>query len=360
MNFDPQTDGGGVPPDVPVCASSGFTVVAAGVANGPYFAIGHLDGDGLPDLAALTAASDSLRLFLGVGDGTFRMTATIGLADNLQTLAMTDVTRDGVQDIVLLGLSGVFVFSGRGDGTVDAPITSSTCATPGSVVVAALDADENLDIAATCSDTNDVSVGRGNGDGTFAAAMAFETGGYPNDVAAADFDRDGAIDLATANVVANTISVLRSTGNGSFLPNVDYAAANSPYQIAAADLDRDGYPELGVARSATGRTVSIWRNLGDGTFAPRVDYSHGPGITFAFGDLDGDGDIDVVAADQEDMTASLFMNNGDGTFAAPTILDASFSVRTVATSDVNRDGALDIVGTDFASGDLYVFLGQCI
>ena len=59
--------------------------------------------------------------------------------------------------------------------------------------------------------------------------------------------------------------------------------------------------------------VSILRNNGDGTFGARVDYGVGNspwGITF--GDIDGDGDIDVGVAIWGSGTVSILRNYGDG------------------------------------------------
>jgi len=64
-------------------------------------------------------------------------------------------------------------------------------------------------------------------------------------------------------------------------------------------------------------TVSILRNNGDGTFGARVDYEVGSlACVFAFGDIDGDGDIDIAVANQSSNTVSILRNNGDGTFGA--------------------------------------------
>src|SRR5262249_53508728 len=63
----------------------------------------------------------------------------------------------------------------------------------------------------------------------------------------------------------------------------------------------------------------------------------------AVGDFDGDGKMDVVTANNSDV--SVLMGNGDGTFAAPVSIDLGTQPRSVAEGDFNADGKMDLVAT---------------
>ncbi len=75
----------------------------------------------------------------------------------------------------------------------------------------------------------------------------------------------------------------------------DYTVGDSPRSIFSADLDGDGANDLAVANSGSD-TVSLFLNNGDGTFADKVDYyvGHSPWSVFS-ADLDGDDDLAVTS-----------------------------------------------------------------
>jgi hypothetical protein len=79
----------------------------------------------------------------------------------------------------------------------------------------------------------------------------------------------------------------------------------------------------------------------------------------AIADFDQDGHLDIAAANYEDITLSLFLNNGDGTFAPPTTVSVGQFPAGVTAADLNDDGYPDLALASFGSNSLGVLLSRC-
>jgi hypothetical protein len=141
-----------------------------------------------------------------------------------------------------------------------------------------------------------------------------------------------------------------------FGPPTTYAAFWSPHWVEAADVDGDLVPDLVVANlgiSIANNTLSIFPGAGGGTFAPRMDFPVGfssKPLSAAPADLDGDGDLDVAVVDgrQDGPAIHVFPNLGrDGGawlgFGPPVVVPVQLGPRAVEAGDLDCDGDLDLV-----------------
>ena len=199
---------------------------------------------------------------------------------------------------------------------------------------------------------------------SFAAAVPFAAGFGPVSVAAVDVNGDGLADLITADQFDNTLSVLINTtlvpGTPTFDPAVPYLVDTSPATVAVADIDGDGFPDL-IAGSLGYGTIQVLLNDGTGNFAAPVTFNQAAnGIYSAIyavttADIDGDGLLDIVAASLLNDRAIVLRNTstmGNVGFAAPVGLPVGAGPSSVTAADIDGDGLLDLLVADQNAGTL--------
>lgn len=147
----------------------------------------------------------------------------------------------------------------------------------------------------------------------------------------------------------------------SFAPHADTLAGDSPQGIAIGDLDGDGKPEIAIP-NYNSQTVSILRNAGmDGTivFNARVPVSAGDAPDFvSMADIDGDGRLDLVIANNAG-TVSVLLNTSTGgtiSFAPQQFFDVEDDAAHLAIADLDGDGKADIVAVSEAFGQANIYI----
>ena len=199
-----------------------------------------------------------------------------------------------------------------------------------------------------------VSWGRAVPAQTFGPPTDYPTGLGPFSVALGDVNGDGRLDLATANFLAGTVSVLLGTSAGAFGPNTDFPTRGIPRSVALGDVNGDGRLDVVTANyddaagaNAFRSSVSVLLGTGTGTFGPHTDYPTGNNpLGLALGDVNGDGRLDLVTANQGDnsaATVSVLLGTGTGAFGPKTDFLTQSIPRGVALGDVNGDGRPDVV-----------------
>ncbi len=198
----------------------------------------------------------------------------------------------------------------------------------------------------------------------FAPKVDFASGINPISVCSGDIDGDGKSDLAVANLNSNTLSLLRNTstlGNISFAEKVDFTTGEYPRCVSIGDIDGDGKLDLVVA-NYNSNTVSVFRNtsvLGSISFAAKVDFATGinPRIV-SIGDIDGDSKPDLAVANNNSNTVSVLRNEsaaGTVNFAAKIDFETGSLPNSVSIGNLDADGKPDLAVANYNSNTVSVF-----
>lgn len=208
-----------------------------------------------------------------------------------------------------------------------------------------------------------IAVLLGAGGGAFAEATHYTIGRIPSAISVADLDGDGRADVAIVDAASNTAFVARATTSGGLGPWASYAVGPWPLSIVAADVNADGHVDLVVANNLGngGNGISVLVGDGNGTFTATATEAAGSfPIAVGVADLDRDGNLDLAIADQGPVTgnstAAVMLGRGDGTFAAPTMLEVGKFPDAIAIADLNGDGLSDLVVSNEYDGTTSVLL----
>jgi len=231
----------------------------------PYtIAVADFNQDGKADLAVLNENA-GVTILLGKGDGTFPTALPIIPISSAAGIVAGDFDKDGIPDLAVTSsagaTAGVTILKGNGDGTFTSPFASSFGTTPFAIAVGDLNKDGVEDLVVT-DYSGFVWVLIGIPGGTFNTPVSYPVGDVPAAVAVADVDGDGNPDLLVANSYDDTISVLLGDGTGIVTFAVNYSTTPGvPCSIAVANFLGDGRTDMAVANFGPPGAVTVF--LGD-------------------------------------------------------------------------------------------------
>jgi hypothetical protein len=282
----------------------------------------------------------------------YALARPVRLADEQSTLqAIADVNGDGWPDLIGTPANGggIRAYVNRGDGsftTVDSAATTAS-----SIIGSEFNRDGFADLVTVSGNTIEAYLG--NGKGSFTRSQSFNGMIRP---LVGDFDGDAHTDIlaSTLTVAPSTpgaFNLLAGDGYGHFSSGIYLDSTVAPRGIG--DFDRDGIDDLMIV--GTG----VWFLHGGSKTLRQIDPF--PITTFYWGgaltDLNGDGALDIVVSDEERAVVQTSLNDGTGKFGPL----SSFSIRafSILPADVNGDGLTDlIIKTQSSLDDLVVFIGS--
>jgi hypothetical protein len=282
----------------------------------------------------------------------------------------------------LSGTSDLGVQINRGDGTFDPLVRYPLCDGATDLVVADLDLDGHLDVATTCADGHLEKL-LGDGHGGFGPVQEFSEGANGNrrDLEAAEVNGGGSPELVFVTqggmfqgvicfaYAQDGLDTAPQCGNPMFVGGLPVAQP-SPISfgpLLAVNFENTQRDEIiaAPAHSSVDKFAVYSRDPGtDYNSWEDGDYAAGNGAavrrSVAAGDLDGDGDLDVVIGhgDSSNGTISTALNDGGIKADDPAIptFNTILDPQQVAISDVDIDGKKDIIAAN-GYGDVAVHSG---
>lgn len=323
-----------------------------------------LDGDGDLDLFVTgrdNAAVAVTAIYLNDGFGSF--SPMIDSIEDMQQscAAFGDLDNDGDIDIVIAGYNAALVRVCETYLNTPGGYTLLTNAalpgfSGGTLDLGDFDQDGDLDLLYTGQRTgNNYSSGlfSNNGSGAFTLVSTNIIGAYNGSGCFADIDNDTDLDIIIngnsgvgtfeTEVYLNTNGVYTNSGNA--IIGSDFS------KLLIADLNNDNFVDLVVSGEREGsgsdRIADLYLNNGNGVFgyvknSPFDDF----GEYSAHGDLDGDGDLDVVICGLELYNSAnqtrIYWNDGEGNFTGDNDNDLLGMRGEIDLVDFDGDGDLDI------------------
>lgn len=346
---------------------------AAGGYGSAVLRAGDVNADGRIDVVTghshFAAQSPPSSLVVSLRDPAGAYPAVPGafeITENAQALELVDVASDGILDYVVAdtdptpnGLIRVY----RGDGAGSKLFTQDAFGFAGAgkvdrLLVGDLDGDGTADVV-TISAQSQPGLHRNLPLGLAAGvrlAPAFSDTIGP--AALVDIDDDGDLDLIGSTLTSATasMSAIQLTNDGTGTCTVESQAPTGPFvEAVPADVDGDGDVDL-LARSVL-RSLWTVRRV-DGGFEAGTDSVEiqGTFIPSCAGDFDGDGDRDIVRASPQTGNFRMFANQGNADLISGPVVTGAANVYTLEAADVNADGKSDLVFLSFPNKSVNVKL----
>ncbi len=329
-----------------------------------------LNQDGNIDALSASGSNGEVIYYANDGSGTTWTPVTIEpVLLNRSTIAVTgvavaDLDQDGDPDVVsIVNDTNTVAWHENlnGDGTTwMRHVLSSTVQQPQAVAVADLNGDGLPDIQVTAHSNNTVHWLENQGGGSFTLRTISSSVSGVHGITTGDLDCDGDFDVVTTAITSGKITWHENViGNGLSWTDRDVTCTfNDARDLELADLDKDGDLEI-VSGSRTDGTVVFFENLGGSPLgflersidAPLPRRGGSLPVSFSVGDLDQDGNFDVIAAHQGANAIVWYSNetiHRSGLFPQQIPVDnTALQVREVLGADINGDGNNDLVAASF-------------
>jgi FG-GAP-like repeat len=361
-------------------AGSDEQVIPVGNKPGPVM-LADVNHDGHLDILVANVESETLTVLLGDGKGHFVAApgAPIATGKEPNDIAVGDFNGDGNLDLLIANTGTPYLTILLGDGkggfkaSAHSPFKTLSDPHVHGVAVGDFNGDGKLDVVTDSWGNNQILMFAGDGKGNLnLPGKIFNVGKRPYErLRVADFNKDGIPDVVTTDLGQNAVTILLGDGHGGFreASGSPFAAGAAPWAVAIDDVNKDGNLDLVVIPYApdvkdpkqVGMTVLLGDGKGGFRTMPGSPFSlagcGGPQLVAA-GDLNGDGQRDVVVSCAQSNSLVFYMGTRDGGFQISSRQLKDIGWSGMAIGDLNGDGKDDVVVSNNGSGTITVLFGK--
>ncbi len=260
---------------------------------------------------------------------------------NIYDLGFADANNDSYDDLFVADAMGdmLFWFINQNGTGFSSPIFIDTQSdAPVSLDFADVDGDGNVDVLVALANGNEIALYLNTqGGGNFTKSIVTDTVIGPMCICFSDFNNDGSEDIFYSD--NDRVGYLVNDGSGNFSGG-GIASSSGTYatKLVNADINNDGYNDI-----VCNPGYANWlENNHDGTYTSHEIETWGGSYYVASGDLDNNGEADIVSAAGNVNRAYFLKNINEGENFDISIYAVDQEIRAVAVGDINNDGYDDI------------------
>ncbi len=346
-----------------------MSVIGGGADNSAAAVLEDVNGDDELDLLVGNLGGGN-KIYLGDGAGGFALGPGDGRigdeVDITTSLALGDADGDGDLDL-FVGNSGLaetddlsnklYLNDGLGHFSLKQLLPDSPSPDLDDTRALALgdvDGDGDLDlVVANARQTNKLYLNDGDANFTVVGVAIGREVDVSTSLVLLDVNGDAALDLIVGNTGENAAAgkvnrVYLNNGKGGFsrsLASVGNDDADATYALAKGDVDNDG--DIDLVAINKNQVNKLYLNKGQGRFdasGTAIGEALDDSSSAMLVDMDSDGDLDLVVAN-ENQNNKLYLNQGAGQFSRVGIVleDEADTSQAVCLGDVDGDGDMDLL-----------------
>ncbi|GAB4167888.1 MAG: hypothetical protein Kow00108_00610 [Calditrichia bacterium] len=338
---------------------------------------GDINNDGYLDVVQLnTGSTNSVVALTSDGTPSDGGWGTINIETQLnfpggRGLSLADFDADNYLDVIVSSIAGtgqveaIYLNNSGTSFTVDPSYSVINSALP-YVTTADINGDGDYDIFTADYLSNSVYMDANDGTGGFTDYYAIGAINFVNSIATGDVDGDGDLDVVASGADAG------ATGTSSYLywfenngtPEQDNwtgraivpdnsANYDGLLHLFLKDVDQDGALDVIVAAATAGNLIVLYNDgtPNDGGWTEQIVDGSASGVrSVAARDLDGDGDIDLMATNETADELAWYENDGSESFTKRSLSTLFVDARWVEPADMDNDGDPDLLAVAFVSG----------
>lgn len=286
-----------------------------------------IDADGDMDLLTITKGNNEVAWYENMGNsfGSAQVLNVTASNVHFNSIAAADMDSDGDMDILVGGSPILYFKNLDGQGNFGGQNYLAFSSNDAITLPMDIDGDGDMDIVASKLDWTGMEIGwyeNTIGQGYFSTfkKLLNAVGTGVSSIEVTDVDGDGDLDVFTGSCgVSSGLGLYKNKGQAVFAPIVPLSnEIGYPLSPQSVDIDGDGDLDLLFCSFAGDKVVWAENEDGAGSFGSWRPVA--TGIKGAFkakaGDLDGDGDLDVlVTGTRYNQKAGWYRNDGNGNFA---------------------------------------------